>query len=643
MRYLWLSLLFALTVGPLTCLTIPLAPPWSDISVKHAWDAIPDNWESLGPPLPGTTIDLYLALHPHYEDTLIDTLYAVSTPGDPRYGAHLSMEEVAELVAPHPDTLDLVHSWLAHHGVESSSISASHGGGWLTVTGVPVSQANELLGASYQLYRRAGTSDTPIIRTISYTLPTILHAHIQTVAPTTFFAFRDTPRQTAHRHSVGATEASASVTSREPLSMLSSREEEPKAIVPEILRWLYKTFLYVPLAKDRNVLAVAAFHDEFASPTDLTVFMSTFRQQAMDATFKVEKVNGGGYDPRKPGVEANLDMQYAQAIAYPTQHVFYSIGGEMTWMTHNGEPVQTDRYLTWLKYLLKKKKIPQTITVSFGIEERELPRQYALSLCLLFAKLGLRGVSVLFASGDDGVGPEDCNDASGRVRFVPNFPASCPWVTSVGGTFNITPEIAAGLSGGGFSDHFPRPVYQRKAVPHFFKSLGSQYRGMYNRKGRGIPDISAQSRRFVIAIDGNPLPISGTSAATPVVAGVFSLLNDFLISEGKAPLGFLNPFLYSYAIRGFNDIKSGSNPGCGTDGFSAVVGWDPVTGVGTPDFVELQQVVYSTMIRPRNQGQTFSDLLDIRDTAVPTRDAKEIDEYFRINSSTRATPAHRQN
>src|SRR6266702_1753819 len=101
-----------------------------------------------------------------------------------RYGAHLSREEVAELVAPHPDTLKIVHSWFAYHGVQSSSIETTHGGNWLTVTGVLVSQANKLLGASYQLYRRAETNDTAILRTVGYALPTVLHAHVQTVAPT---------------------------------------------------------------------------------------------------------------------------------------------------------------------------------------------------------------------------------------------------------------------------------------------------------------------------------------------------------------------------------------------------------------------------------------------------------------------------
>jgi hypothetical protein len=93
-------------------------------------------------------------------------------------------------------------------------------------------------------------------------------------------------------------------------------------------------------------------------------------------------------------------------------------------------------------------------------------------------------------------------------------------------------------------------------------------------------------------------PVDGTSCAAPVrlfplfllswhhpqsfgkqsIAGVISLLNDFLITNGKKPLGFLNPWLYGDAssLGGFNDIVHGTNPGCETLGFSAIAGWDPV-------------------------------------------------------------------
>ena len=62
-----------------------------------------------------------------------------------------SKAEVAELVKPGPDKLELIGAWLVHHGIRSSSVSTTHGGAWPTVPDVFVSQANQLFGASYQL------------------------------------------------------------------------------------------------------------------------------------------------------------------------------------------------------------------------------------------------------------------------------------------------------------------------------------------------------------------------------------------------------------------------------------------------------------------------------------------------------------
>ncbi len=114
--------------------------------------------------------------------------------------------------------------------------------------------------------------------------------------------------------------------------------------------------------------------------------------------------------------------------------------------------------------------------------------------------------------------------------------------------------------------------------------------------GRGIPDIAAQALRFFIVEDNQNLFVSGTSCSVPVrfpsslrsasstqltanvqtVAGIISLLNDYRLSRGRKPLGFLNPWLYDLGLAGINDVTSGSNPGCGTEGFSAIAGWDPV-------------------------------------------------------------------
>jgi tripeptidyl-peptidase-1 len=84
--------------------------------------------------------------------------------------------------------------------------------------------------------------------------------------------------------------------------------------------------------------------------------------------------------------------------------------------------------------------------------------------------------------------------------------------------------------------------------------------------------------------------VDGTSAATPIFASIVSLLNDELIAAGKSTLGFINPLLYANA-GALNDITRGDNPGCNTNGFSASSGWDPVTGLGTPNYPALKSLV----------------------------------------------------
>ncbi|KAI9451808.1 subtilisin-like protein [Lactarius psammicola] len=579
MRYHQFSVLSVLAAAPLANFATHLAPPWDNIRVKHTWNDVPPNWEALGHPPAGTTIDLHLALRPHHENALIDALYRVSDPESPTYGSHLSREQVAQLVEPHPDTLELVHSWLAHHDVPSSSVSTTHGGSWLTLTGVPVFQANKLLGASYQLYRRKGTNDTTILRTIGYALPAVLHTHVRTVAPTTYFAPARIPRKTPQRRTVGETTGTT-----------SGGVPVTEKVIPADLRWLYRTYAYVPAATDRNGIGTVNFEGDYPSPADLTTFMTKCRTDGEDATFKVVRINGGGYDPRKPDEEPNQNIQYAQGIAYPTPHTYYNVGGQRKWYVKSKKPARTDVYLKWLNYVISQQDVPQTISISYGDDEKGVPMEYANSLCILFAQLGARGVSVIFPSGNDGVGEGDCKDDSGRVQFAAEFPSTCPYVTSVGGVTGLGPEAATDFSGGGFSNYFPRPDYQDEVVPKFLQHLGSQYDGLYNAAGRGIPDISAQALNFYMILNNQDHYMSGTSCAAPA-PGIISLLNDYLISNGEKPLGFLNPWLYSNGRAGLKDVVFGSNPGCGTEGFSATVGWDPISGLGTPRFSFLQDTV----------------------------------------------------
>ena len=131
--------------------------------------------------------------------------------------------------------------------------------------------------------------------------------------------------------------------------------------------------------------------------------------------------------------------------------------------------------------------------------------------CSLFAQLGARGVSVIFSSGDTGVGSAcQTNDGKNTTRFLPIFPAACPFVTSVGGTYHVEPEVAIGFSSGGFSDRFPRPAYQEAAVTQFLSILGDKWKGLYNPAGRGFPDVAAQSYNFTVIDKGAEIRVGGT-------------------------------------------------------------------------------------------------------------------------------------
>jgi tripeptidyl-peptidase-1 len=292
--------------------------------------------------------------------------------------------------------------------MRSSSISTTHGGAWLTVTDVLVSQASQLLGASYQLYRNVKTNDT-IIRTVGYALPAVLHTHIQTVVPTTYFDSKRVMRQTPHKRSFGAAQAQAQAASGNVVTGRASRA----GTIPSTLRWMYSTATYVPTATDSNKLGVVGMADEYPTWVDLDMFVTNYDPNAVGATYTVELVNGGRYNPNNPSPAANSAMQYASAMAYPTPVIFYSTGA------------LEQEFLGLLEYLLEQQILPYTISISSSIDEYTISQDYAEALCYLFLQLSLRGVSVLVASGMDGVGAGHCTDDDGNVLFIPEFPSSC--------------------------------------------------------------------------------------------------------------------------------------------------------------------------------------------------------------------------
>ena len=140
-------------------------------------------------------------------------------------------------------------------------------------------------------------------------------------------------------------------------------------------------------------------------------------------------------------------------------------------------------------------QIPYVVSTSYGDDEITVPPSYADRVCRGFAALGARGVTLFFSSGDAGVGSDnstECysNDGKNTSMFLPSFPASCPYVTAVGGTQNVPDEIAVTRfgSGAGFSNYFGRPSYQNETVAAYINTtIGSMYSGLYNASGRAYP------------------------------------------------------------------------------------------------------------------------------------------------------------
>ena len=240
--------------------------------------------------------------------------------------------------------------------------------------------------------------------------------------------------------------------------------------------------------------------------------------------------------------------------------------------------------------------MPQVISTSYGDDEQTVSYAYALEVCNKFAQFGARGVTLLFASGDNGVGADGTCFSNGNgpapngtAEFLPSFPSNCPYVTTVGATMGY-PEQAAYdprygnpfTSGAGFSNYFLKPSWQSEAVDAYIAGLDGLFDGLYNKSGRAYPDIAALGQVFSVVWNGSVVHVDGTSAATPTAAAVLTLVNDALIAAGKPTLGFLNPWLYSHGYKAFTDITIGNSAGCNTSGFPATVGWDAVTGWGSP-------------------------------------------------------------
>jgi len=217
------------------------------------------------------------------------------------------------------------------------------------------------------------------------------------------------------------------------------------------------------------------------------------------------------------------------------------------------------------------------------------------------AKLAARGISIIVSSGDAG-------SAETNNEVYSSWPASSPWVTAVGATRFIDNrlgnlEMATDQfgSGGGFSRMYDAFKDQVSAVQNYLQTVDASSlppADAFPASGRATPDVAALGEGFqIIASGALQKGIGGTSASAPTFAGFVSLLNEARLKAGKPAMGYLNPFLYQNP-GAFRDVTVGTNAISrdGTPfqyGFPCAPGWDPATGLGTPNFEKLLSVALS--------------------------------------------------
>ena len=301
-------------------------------------------------------------------------------------------------------------------------------------------------------------------------------------------------------------------------------------------------------------------------PADLTAYFKNIGVPKPKVTaISVDSGKNKSDGPQGADGEVMLDIEVAAAVAPGASIVVY--------FAPNTDQGFIDAVSTAVHDSTNN---PSVISISWGGPESSWTQQALNALDAACQSAAALGITVLAASGDNG-SSDGVKDGKDHV----DFPASSPHVLACGGTkllgsgTAIQSEVVwnetasnEGATGGGISTVFPQPAWQANLSA--------------TKSGRGVPDVSGNAdptTGYQIRVDGQDTVIGGTSAVAPLWAGLLAVVN----AQSKITAGFLQPKLYAAnAAQAFHDITEGNN---GT--FQAGPGWDPCTGLGSPNFPNL--------------------------------------------------------
>jgi len=587
----------ALAIGLANCYS-------NELHVMHTRSTIPGGWV-MGDRAPSSAaVRFTMALKQRNLDKLEAIFWAVSDPASPDYQNFMTKDQINQLTAPRAKDRDYVVRFLRQHGVVDVRVA----GPALEVR-TTVAVAERLFATVFYKFSSSENGKVIVKSWGSYSLPKDVLRYVEMVAGLSTFPVKHYAVQHARDASTGP-------------------EAAQQAIVPQTLTSFYSVRATTSGASPTTSQGVVEFEQQYFANADLTTF-------GADVAVKIPLVADahvvGTNDPTDPQTESALDVCAMFGLNNEATSWFWIEDGD-GWL------------YTWATEFNNATTVPDVVSISYGWWEQDQcdissecsqlgvdSIQFVVLVNTEFQKVGVRGTSIVVSSGDSGAhGRTDYDCTAPQLR--PEFPSSSPYVTSVGATqivnaLNKLPspppicanyscpssgteqavsyDVAGFTSGGGFSAIANTPSYQQAAVTAYLNSgVKLPPSSFYNATGRGSPDISAVGINNLIIQDGVVELVGGTSAASPEVGGVISLLNQISYKKTNKPLGFANPFLYAAFAAdatNFQDITVGDNicteAGCSAScvGFTCTKGWDPVTGLGTPNYTKLAAYLNSML------------------------------------------------
>jgi subtilase family serine protease len=361
--------------------------------------------------------------------------------------------------------------------------------------------------------------------------------------------------------------------------------------------------------KGRIITLIEAFQDPTIQ-TDLQLFDREFGLP--DPQLNVMTPFGSTpFNPNDPvqtafAGETALDVEWAHVMAPDATIVV--IQANVQQETLQG---QLSALLQATQFAVQQ-NIGSVISMSFGTSEQCLGAAFIQQAHAIFQQARAQKQTILASAGDSGSSVVQC-DANGNAVTLAqgvNYPASDPLITGVGGTTLLVDNTGAyqyettwnnaqqgdGTSGGGSSAVFAKPAFQQNIQSTTRKVADISFDA---DPLTGVPVVTGSLMPGTTLM----IPIGGTSLGAPAIAGMIALFDQ---AAGGARMGFLNSALYrisqnaaAYA-QALHDVQSGNNAFVfkaaqgnvvNVAGFNATAGWDPPTGVGTPNAANLVKIL----------------------------------------------------